>query len=372
MPGSRRDFIRLGAFGSGALILRGAFAQSAATLPPDLQKVYEAAVKVIPGLSPDLIAGAKQEGTLSLYRLTYGFEPIFEAFNKLFPFITISDFKAGGNALYQRYTAEARAGRYIADVVQSAEPSQVEEADSQGLVTHVDLSSEKTILSQYYKKGIYYPFGLSVLNIAYNSDLVTEDVANSVLQSWDGLVDPRWKGKTGVVRFGTGGAVTLPMYWVWTQKGQEFWDKLLGQQPLIFDGMAVAAERLSAGGYSVHMFSNDTNFFDFQKKGAPLRWRYPNPSLAFPNIQFVAKSPPHPNAARLWLEWTMSEEGQRLLMKEIGVYPVRTDVRDDRPFVKEAWYKPPSPFFPYTWAEVNKERPVLQQQWDRSMAGRRG
>lgn len=372
---TRRDFIRMVALGSGSVLLPRAFGQptaakGAAALDADLKKVYDEAVKVIPGLSPDILAGAKREGSLSLYRLTYGYDPVFAEFNKLFPFVRITDFRAGGGALYQRYTAEARAERYIADVVQSAEPSQADEADSQGLVTHYEISSAKAIPEQYVRKGVYYPFGLSLLNLAYNSDLVSEADA-AVLQTWDGMLDPRWKGKVGILRYGLGGAISLPLYWVWKEKGKGFWDKLFAQQPLTLGGMAVAAERVSAGGYSVHLFANDTSFFDFQKKGAPLRWKYPEPTLAFPNIQYIAKNPPHPNAAKLWLEWMASLPAQRVLMKEIGTLTPRTDLKDERPFVKEPWYKAPPRFYKYDWSDVGKERSVIQQLWDGTSANRK-
>ena len=371
---TRREFIRLVALGSGSALLTRAFGQptaakGVAALDADLKKVYDEAVKVIPGLSPDILAGAKREGSVSIYRFSYAFTQVFAEFNKLFPFVRITDFPLAGGALI-RYTAEARAERYIADIVQSSDLGLVEETDNQGLVTHYEISSAKAIPEQYVKKGVYYPFGLSVLNIAYNSDLVSEADA-AVLQTWDGILDPRWKGKLGILRYGLGGAINLPLYWAWKEKGKGFWDKLFAQQPLTFGGMAAAAERIAAGGYSVHLFANDTIFFDLQRKGAPLRWKYPEPSLALSNIQFMAKNPPHPNAAKLWLEWIASQHGQRVLMNEIGTYSARTDLKDERPFVKESWYKAPMAFYKYDWTEIAKERAVLQQQWDSAMAGRK-
>ena len=60
------------------------------------------AVKVIPGLSPEILAGAKREGALSIYRLGYDFPNVaYPEFNKLFPFVKITDFEATSAALLQ-------------------------------------------------------------------------------------------------------------------------------------------------------------------------------------------------------------------------------------------------------------------------------
>ena len=66
-----------------------------------------------------------------------------------------------------------------------------------------------------------------------------------------------------------------------------------------------------------------------------------------------------------------SVPAQHVLMKEIGTLSARTDLKDERPFVKEPWYKAPPAFYKYDWSDVGKERSVLQQQWDGTAANRK-
>jgi ABC-type Fe3+ transport system substrate-binding protein len=45
----------------------------------------------------------------------------------------------------------------------------------------------------------------------------------------------------------------------------------------------------------------------------------------------ISKDAPHPNAARLYVNWITSKEGQEFLVKNGGRIPVRTDVDPDPP-----------------------------------------
>jgi iron(III) transport system substrate-binding protein len=338
---------------------------AAARLDPELQKVYRDAVEVIPNLDPAILAGAKSEGHLTLYRLTFEVEGLFPAFNKLFPFVRITDFKASGAPLLAKYTAEARSGRSSADVVQSTEPAATDKIDGEGLVTHYTITADAAFAGQYKRSGVYYSYGVVALCSAYNPDMVTEDEAR-VLSTWEGMLDPRWKGKAGTVLFGNGGSTALAYYFLWHEKGPEFWNRFFAQQPLVFSGAALGAERLAAGGISVHFFANEGNFYDQMKKGAPIRWRLPEPTLANNAIQFIAKNPAHPNAARLWQEWLMSKQGQKLWMQQSSHLTARTDVADERPVTKLGWYSPPKTLYKYSWDQIFKSFPLVKEQWDRS------
>ena len=121
---------------------------SQTALDAEAKKSFDEAVKVIPGLSPDLVAGAQKEGNLTIYRLGYDFQGVvFPEFRKLFPYIKIVDFEATVGPLLQRYGAEARSGRNIADVVMNSIPGLVETMDKEGLVAHYTPTSASSYTS---------------------------------------------------------------------------------------------------------------------------------------------------------------------------------------------------------------------------------
>src|ERR1041385_9362129 len=100
-PTSRRAFLRVlitCATASLAAACAAPAAPSPAATPglePDVQQAYNQARQIIPGLTSEMVAGAKREGALSLYRLSYDFPGgFYPEFNQFFPFIKITDFES--------------------------------------------------------------------------------------------------------------------------------------------------------------------------------------------------------------------------------------------------------------------------------------
>jgi ABC-type Fe3+ transport system substrate-binding protein len=58
------------------------------------------------------------------------------------------------------------------------------------------------------------------------------------------------------------------------------------------------------------------------ERGAPLRLIFLEPVVSNPKVLMLAKRP-HPNAAALFIDWALSEEGQRFVGMEIARSPVR-------------------------------------------------
>ena len=340
------------------------------TLDAEAKTSLDKALNVIPGLTPDLIAGAQKEGTLTLYRTGYDFRGVvFPEFQKLFPYIKIVDFEATVGPLLQRYGAEARSGRNIADVVVNSIPGTVDAMDNEGLVAHYAPTSAAAYTSGQ-RDGAYYPFDRVLLCNAYNTNLVTEEQA-AVLGTWPGIVDPRWRGKAGVLRLSTGGVSALTYYFVDEQKFTDFQTLLGKQEPLVMTSVPALIERLSAGGIEAAFFANDGNLHRLKRAGAPIRWKCPNPGLALNDFQFIAAKAPHPNAAKLWVEFILSTTGQRLVVDGLGLGPARDDVRDTRPVTTEPWYQAPTELYKYSWSVIDQRLDALRVKWDAAAANTR-
>jgi iron(III) transport system substrate-binding protein len=330
----------------------------------------EAAQK-LPGVSPDLIKQAQEEGKLSLYRLGYAFDKkIFKEFNRLFPEIKIESYEATVPELIQRYSAEARSGRHVADVVMATQVSTVKALDQEKLVTHyTPVNASK--FSPGYVKDVLYPFSQIRLCNAYNSDLVKENEATA-LETWDGILDNRWQGKAGMVKFGGGGVQLLPYYFVEKKQGDQFLNKMLsGQKPLLVQSVPSLTEKLAAGGIETVFFANDGNLNTLYAQGAPVRWKCPSPALVQQNFQFIGKDAPNPSAAKLWIEFITSEYGQGMVIDSLGLGNVYSDLQDSRPAAKESWFKAPTDGEPFSinWDEVPDLMPKLQAKVDSASSG---
>src|SRR5690348_13933505 len=64
-----------------------------------------------------LEAGAKREGALEIYTTGTQADPVFEAFQKKYPYVRIDAFKANSPDVTRRILEEYKAGKYVADVI---------------------------------------------------------------------------------------------------------------------------------------------------------------------------------------------------------------------------------------------------------------
>ncbi|HWP57921.1 MAG TPA: extracellular solute-binding protein [Candidatus Acidoferrales bacterium] len=261
--------------------------------------------------SPEIIEGAKREGTLMLYTSmnTPDVNGVFAAFQKKYPFVTPKNYTTRSAALLQRILTEAQAGRHAADVIQ-------------GNIFTLYVLSKKGITAKYVSPeaaGIPVDFRdpnghwtavYQQLNvIGYNSKLVSPKEAP---RSYEDLLHPKWKGKM---------ALDDKQY-VWfdgllsvmgKEKGMEFMKRLATQEIHFRSGQTLLADLLAAGEFAVLINTRPDNMVDLKKKGAPTEWVAPNPTTVNLLPIGVAARAPHPNAARLFVDFVLSEEGQRVL-----------------------------------------------------------
>lgn len=323
---------------------------------------------ILPDVSSKLIEDAEKEGSLSLYRLSYSFDDkIFKEFNRLFPKIKISSFEGTTPALMTRYSAEARSGRHLADVVMNSDVASATKLESEGLITHYTPTSAPEV-AYGTNEDVWYPFAQVRLCNAYNSQEVSEDEAAS-LETWDGILDSAWKGKGGMFGFGTGGVQVLMYSYMYATGGAQLIDDVIAQKPLVdVAGGPDLFDKLSAGGVSAVFFANDGNLNTVYGKGAPIRWKCPAPALTQYTFQFIGADAPHPAAAKLWVEFMTSEYGQKLVMESLGLGPVRKGMEDIRPASKESWYKAvESDPWVVDWSKLSEEAPKIQAAFDEAM-----
>jgi ABC-type Fe3+ transport system substrate-binding protein len=82
--------------------------------------------------------------------------------------------------------------------------------------------------------------------------------------------------------------------------------------------------------------------------GAPVRWTVPNPAIVGEGPQAVVENAPHPNAARLFQEFTLSELGQAIWSND-ALFASRREGFTINPDVVEGqnWWQPFEARVPY-------------------------
>jgi iron(III) transport system substrate-binding protein len=170
--------------------------------------------------------------------------------------------------------------------------------------------------------------------ISYNTDLVKPE---DVTSFWD-LLDPKWKGKM-VSRdpgsAGTGGNTAF--FYFNPQLGKEYLRRLFTEQNVtIVEDARQAAEWLALGKYAIYLLGSGNDIDEAKQQGLPVKDHY-GPFKEGARIAAggtgsvsVFNHAAHPNAAKLFVNWWLSKEGQLTAQKADPLdQSLRIDIPND-------------------------------------------
>jgi iron(III) transport system substrate-binding protein len=277
-----------------------------------------------------IVAAAKKEGRVTVY-MHSAFQPVAPAFMKKFPEINVITVSGRGADVGGRIIAEARAGKRLADIYIGGPhtvnsmllPVGVLEPLKDALILPEVLDETKWITGQHRftdPEGKYnYAFlaNRTGETLAYNTRLVDPKDFDTY---WD-LVDPKWKGKIVALepterRLGG----TMQYLYYHPNLGPKYvkqlftgMDLTLAADPrMITDWLGQGRFHICLGcidvgqaieqGLPIAVFDTDT-----WKEGASF-------STGGGTISLV-KNSPNPNAAKAFINWFLSREGQVAVQK---------------------------------------------------------
>ncbi len=162
--------------------------------------------------------------------------------------------------------------------------------------------------------------------LSYNSDLVKPQE----FRSFDDYLEPKWQGKIGISDPRTPGSGASVWSFLLKTKGEEYLKKLVGQKLLISRDLRLLAESLVKGRVSLTMGIGYAEFSPFIKAGLPVK-ALPIPkegiyATSGYGALTVIKNAPHPNAAKVFINWFLGKEGQEIFTRAMGEATRRLDV----------------------------------------------
>jgi ABC-type Fe3+ transport system substrate-binding protein len=359
--------------GSASQTPGGASAAATANVDADVRAAYDAIKSEIPALPIELVQAAKKEGALQVYQAALdGPRRVVDAFNKDFPFIKAEYLEGPNQQLLDRFQSEESAGRHLVDVVQSTDPSLADPILKAGLAATYQATSDAKFPAATKRSGLAYPASGLALGIAWNTNKVS-DADASVLAKWDGPADPRFATKKfGIYDPNASGGATLQGYYAqYKLAGAKIWQAVGKTKPSLYSNGNTATAALAAGEIDILFPSSIASFEVLRAKGGPLHYAYAEPIVIVPSAQFISAQAPHPNAARLFQEYSLTAKVQSIYVAN-GSDTVLTGITDNRAFTKEPWFKGPQgrELFPLDYAKFQADWPAILKEWNAAILGK--
>jgi len=275
------------------------------------------------------VEGAKKEGKLSLYLLQGEGElsAVAQLFQKKYPEINVVTTPGRGNTLAPRIMAERRAGKYLVDAYISGVTTAYEvfyrakilDSVRAALILPEVIDESKWWLGQhqYVDPENRYIF-VYVGNVSEYVSYHTKSVEAGEIRSYWDFLHPKWKGKilSRDPRISGSQRIGLRMFYHTPELGAEFIRRLYGEMDItITQEIRQATDWLAAGKFAICFFCSE--ILKAKGQGVPVdefrtaQWKEVRAISAGNKGSVVLLSqPPHPNAARLFVNWLLSREGQ--------------------------------------------------------------
>jgi iron(III) transport system substrate-binding protein len=261
----------------------------------------------------DVVEGAKKEGQLVFYSgiPIPDAQSILSALERKYPFIKTTFYRSTGPALVSRIQTEQRAGSHIWDVMNSTgfEPYVLLE---QGYFVKHD-SSERKFFPEGHKdnEGYWATMYTSPMIMSYNTRLVPPA---ELPKDYFDLLQPKWKGRLGLDSSDFEWYANLRKVWG-AEKAQKFLEGLKRQEVRLVQGRALLTELLTGGEIAILVNNFLQNAIEAKRKGSPVEVLALDPVVSAAGLVGINKLAPHANAAKLFVDFVLSKEGQELIVK---------------------------------------------------------
>jgi iron(III) transport system substrate-binding protein len=271
-------------------------------------------------------AQGKPEGSVVVYSAADAdmVNAVAAAFEKKYPAIKVSTVVAGTGEIIKRMEAEK--DRPLGDVGWSFGPEAI--GDKKALFEpYLSKEAGSFFPGQVPADRVWTPFTTMPYVIMYNKKLVTEAEKPA---AWKDVLDAKWKGKVAYAdATKSGSSYTLLVTWLTiygkNDAGWKFVEDLL-RQCKVLPKSSMTYQGVANGEYPIGL-TFEQAAFEYLKGGAPIGLIYPSEGTAITlDGSAIIKNAPHPNAAKLFLDFTVSKEMQELMVDKFGRRSVRKDV----------------------------------------------
>jgi iron(III) transport system substrate-binding protein len=274
------------------------------------------------------VEAARKEGKVVWYTSLAlpSSEKVAKLFEAAHPGVKVEVHRTGSQRILQRVMQELQANLKLVDVIHTSDAGHfVLLKDKKLLMPYTPAGVEKFPPGFKDKDGYYFGLRATVNVIAYNPKVVP---AAEAPKTWKDLLDPKWKGKLVTAHPGYSGVIATHVLALVHLHGWDYFKQLAQNRLMLVQSAVDPAGVVASGERPVAVDGGDYTFYQTKKKGNPVELVYPKegvPLVVSPTA--IASFAPHPNAARLFTDFTFTREVQQVLADSEGLYTGHPDVK---------------------------------------------
>jgi iron(III) transport system substrate-binding protein len=239
--------------------------------------------------------------------------------------------------MYPRVIAEMRSGKFLSDILQNNTLGMYFLKRGKFLAHYVS-PEDRFYPADFKDQGYWTTSSTNVHVIGYNTRAVARD---KLPKRWEDLLNPAWKGKMSLSPREQWFAWILQI--MGKENGLNYMRALAKQNVAIRrESTAMRAQLIVAGESDLDIDSTYSVLTPLIKNGAPVNWTTLGPTLVVPVGHGLSFRAPHPNAAKLFIDFVLSRDGQRVVLAAER-NSARSDLAQEQTAMKDAKLIPLDP-----------------------------
>jgi iron(III) transport system substrate-binding protein len=309
----------------------------------------------------ELYAKAKPEGEVTWYSVYWPSdrsEKHGALFTKAFPGIKVNVVRSTAQVAYQRLSQDIKANAANCDVFATTDMGQFVSLKERGLTLPYRMRATDQIDARFQNvdpDDAYQIVNATTVGLAYNTNKVQPDQAP---KSWKDFIDPKWKGQSVVGHPGFSGFVGTWVVQMNKLYGWDYFEQLAELKPHVGRSIIDTVTVLVSGERSIGA-SPSALVLRNASQGNPIAPSYPEEgSVLMISGAAIMNNSKHPNAAKLFMEFSYSQDNAQEDIEEFGI-PLRKDTVLPAGYKKLDDLKTIRP----TIAEIIKGIPELTEKW---------
>jgi iron(III) transport system substrate-binding protein len=317
------------------------------------------AFTAVPAISAETPSGKVMIYTSIYLHIIEQLKPVLK---EKFPNVEVQWFYGGSEKVITKLVAEFEQGASMADLIMIADPAYYNSLKRDGRLLQYASPNHKYVLPEWVDKDQYYSgVRINVVGIAFNKNSVAP---NDIPKTWQGLADPKWKGKVGMPNpllsgtsfAATAGLVRSPKH------GWPYFEALRKNNISCEPGNGAVETKLLSGQLAVGMLLEE-NVLKAINEGKPLGFVYPSDGpVVNPAPIAILKTTKNTAAAKAIYDFFLDKDGQKAILDGW-----MHSVRPDMPPPKHAEMKITEAVkfaLPMDWEAISREPEKVKEKFD--------